>query len=239
MFEDSLMESTRHLSKRRGWITLLSSGLQMIVLAILVVLPLLHTEAISLQERKPVVTLAPYVPQPTSTGHRPLTGRADSGGVTPVVVRMTQPSSIPRIISTGPEPQANQIAMTQCLNKDCGMPSGDIPGGWGPDLPPVPPKHVEKPLQISHIDPGHIILRIEPVYPPLARATRTQGAVTLHATISRDGVIENLQLVGGHPLLVPAALDAVKQWRFRPYVLNGQPIEVETEITINFILGNS
>jgi protein TonB len=72
----------------------------------------------------------------------------------------------------------------------------------------------------------------------MAKVTRTQGTVILHALISRDGAIENLQLMSGHPLLVPAALEAVSQWRFRPYVLNGQPIEVETEITINFTLQN-
>jgi len=109
----------------------------------------------------------------------------------------------------------------------------------GPDSGPKPVLASETPkgpAKISRIDPGHIIRRVDPPYPPLARATRIQGPVTLHAVISRDGVIENLQLVSGHPLLVRAALDAVSQWRFRPYVLNGQPIEVETEITINFIL---
>ena len=59
----------------------------------------------------------------------------------------------------------------------------------------------------------------------------------LRAIISRDGAIENLQVLSGHPMLVPAAVDAVRQWRYRPYVLNGEPVEVETEVTVNFVLG--
>jgi len=133
----------------------------------------------------------------------------------------------------GPTPvDLAQICMTNCGTLPPGVPFG--PGtGSSPVLAPQTPKG---PMRISHFDPGQVIRRVEPPYPQLAKATRTQGAVTMHAVIGRDGSIENLQLLSGHPLLVRAALDAVSQWRFRPYVLNGQPIEVETEITINFIL---
>ncbi|PYV91208.1 MAG: hypothetical protein DMG90_07815 [Acidobacteria bacterium] len=82
----------------------------------------------------------------------------------------------------------------------------------------------------------HLIDRIQPNYPPIARAVGVQGQVILRAIISRQGTIANLQVVSGHPMLVKAAVDAVKQWRYRPYVLNGQPVEVETQITVNFLL---
>ncbi|PYX09747.1 MAG: hypothetical protein DMG88_04610 [Acidobacteria bacterium] len=85
-------------------------------------------------------------------------------------------------------------------------------------------------------DGGNLIQRVEPTYPPLAIQTRTQGQVILQAVISREGRIENLQVVSGHPLLVKAAIDAVRQWRYRPYVLNGEPVEVETQVTVNFVL---
>jgi protein TonB len=75
-----------------------------------------------------------------------------------------------------------------------------------------------------------------PVYPPLAKATRVQGMVEFTALISKDGRIENLQLVHGHPLLVNAARAAVEQWRYRPTLLNGQPVEVVTDIIVNFTL---
>jgi protein TonB len=83
---------------------------------------------------------------------------------------------------------------------------------------------------------GNLIHRIQPEYPSLARQARIQGQVSLRAIISRDGRIENLQVVNGHPLLVQAAIDAVRQWRYRPYMLNGEPVEVETQITVNFTL---
>ncbi len=83
---------------------------------------------------------------------------------------------------------------------------------------------------------GNLIYRVQPEYPALARQVRIQGLVVLRAMISRDGAIENLQALSGHPLLVPAALNAVRQWRYRPYVLNGEPVEVETEVKVNFIL---
>jgi protein TonB len=74
------------------------------------------------------------------------------------------------------------------------------------------------------------------MYPTLAKAARVQGDVVLSAVISTNGTIENLQLVSGHPMLVPAALAAVKQWQYKPYLLNGQPVEVETTITVIFAL---
>ena len=80
------------------------------------------------------------------------------------------------------------------------------------------------------------MLRVQPLYPPLARQARIQGQVVIRAVISRNGMIENLQVLTGHPMLVQAAIDAVKQWRYRPYVLNGEPVEVETQVTVKFLL---
>lgn len=81
-----------------------------------------------------------------------------------------------------------------------------------------------------------MIYRAQPSYPPLARQARVQGAVELRAIISTAGRIENLVVVRGHPMLSAAAIEAVRQWRYRPYLLNNEPIEVETEITVNFVL---
>jgi protein TonB len=83
---------------------------------------------------------------------------------------------------------------------------------------------------------GNLILRVQPLYPPLARQARIQGQVVLRAVISRNGAIENLQVLGGHPMLVQSAINAVKQWRYRPYSLNGEAVEVETQVTVNFVL---
>jgi protein TonB len=83
---------------------------------------------------------------------------------------------------------------------------------------------------------GNLIRRVEPTYPPLARNARIEGSVVLTATISKAGTIENLRVLSGHPLLVSAAIDAVRQWRYRSYILNNEPVEVETQITVNFRL---
>jgi protein TonB len=83
---------------------------------------------------------------------------------------------------------------------------------------------------------GDLIRKIQPAYPPIARSARIQGAVVLQAVISKMGTIENLRVLSGHPMLTSAAIDAVRQWRYRPYVLNGEPVEVETQITVHFSL---
>jgi len=85
---------------------------------------------------------------------------------------------------------------------------------------------------------GLLIHRVEPAYPPLARAGRVRGEVVLSAVIGVNGEIQNLQLVSGHPMLVPEAISAVRQWRYKPYLLNGQPVEVETTITVIFALSS-
>jgi protein TonB len=102
-----------------------------------------------------------------------------------------------------------------------------------PRLMPVPVAHAPR---ISVIMEGNLVHRVQPQYPPLAIQTHTQGSVVLSAVIGRDGSIENLQVVSGHPMLVPAAIDAVRQWHYHPYVLNGEPIEVNTQVTVNFVL---
>jgi len=85
---------------------------------------------------------------------------------------------------------------------------------------------------------GSLIRRVQPIYPPLARTARIEGSVVLAAVISKEGTIEHVQALSGHPMLVPAAVAAVSQWRYKPYILNGEAIEVDTQITVNFILGN-
>jgi len=127
-----------------------------------------------------------------------------------------------------------------------GIPGGQLGGVIGsvitatnlsavPKFVPVTPQRI----RISGgVTKGLLIHRVEPTYPPLARSARIQGDVVLSAIIDANGQITNLQLVSGHPMLVPAALSAVKQWRYKPYLLNGQPVEVETTITVIFTLSS-
>ena len=126
-----------------------------------------------------------------------------------------------------------------------GIPRGQVGGVIGgiinatsslavvPKFLPVVPQRV----RISQgITKGLLVHRVEPAYPTLARTARVQGEVVLSAIIDANGQITNLQLVSGHPMLVPAAFAAVREWRYKPYLLNGQPVEVETTITVIFSL---
>lgn len=96
---------------------------------------------------------------------------------------------------------------------------------------PNPPERIR---MNGNVPMGKLTRHVDPVYPPLAAQARIQGTVRLGVTISREGTVQNITVVSGHPLLVPAAIDAVKQWEFQPTLLNGSPVEVLTEIGIDF-----
>jgi protein TonB len=102
---------------------------------------------------------------------------------------------------------------------------------------PLPPTPVQpRPTRQSVVMEGNLIHKVEPQYPTFAKQLHIQGTVIVKALINREGVITHAEAESGQPLLVKAALDAVRQWRYRPYYLNHEPIEVETEITVNFVL---
>ncbi len=124
-----------------------------------------------------------------------------------------------------------------------GIPGGQLGGVIGgivnqtsilaavPKLVALPPKRVRVSQGITR---GLLIQKIEPTYPPIARQARVQGEVILKAIISKEGEIKELELVSGHPMLAPAAIEAVRRWRYRPFLLSGEPIEVETLVTVIF-----
>ncbi len=118
-----------------------------------------------------------------------------------------------------PEPAGNPVSDAASISNS----SGDS----------VPPSRVKV---SSGVIAGMIIHKVTPEYPGAARAARLQGTVVLQAIISKEGKIENLRAISGHPMLVPAAMDAVKQWRYKPYFLKGEPVAVDTMITVNFAL---
>ena len=106
-------------------------------------------------------------------------------------------------------------------------------------LTPIAVPKVAQPTRVrvsQGVSTGLLIRKVQPNYPALARQARIQGNVVLTAEISKDGSIENLRLVSGHPMLAPAAIEAVKQWKYKPYFLNGEPVEVETQVTVIFSL---
>jgi protein TonB len=117
-----------------------------------------------------------------------------------------------------------------------------VPGGLGNAAAaamPAPPSPVVNHVRVSRMMEGNLIRRVDQAYPSMARLARIQGQVLLSAIINKEGKIDRVQVLAGHPMLVQAAVEAVKQWRYKPYVLNDEPVEVETQITVNFFLSGN
>ncbi len=164
--------------------------------------------------------------------------------------QITAPRQIPNKIDETNRDGESFSTASQLGNKDG---SGDNSNYEGPGIPtwldaregPRPPEGPatsapipKKPVAVSEISQLALLIhKVEPAYPPLAKLTRKEGTVQLHAVISRDGRVVNLEVMSGDILLAKSASDAVGQWRFRPTILNGQPVEVETYITVVFRLG--
>ena len=244
MFADCMLETSRTQRSRRGWTTLISFGLEVLAIGLLLLLPLWKT--VGLPKARVVSTpISAGRPEPAPVPRPPHSGRTTITPANSTTARFVAPGHIPDRIPTSddgpaPDPSGSCINCTPAIG-NVGTPDGlltGIPNGSRPmPKPPAPaaPTHTFRPSTLLE---GSLIHRVVPVYPPLARTTRIQGAVVLFAVISKAGTIANLRLVSGHPMLVPAAIDAVSQWRYRPYILNNEPVEVETQITVNFILGN-
>ncbi len=238
MFADSLLENHWTNHGRRGWTTLASFALQTFALAILLILPLLYTEGIP---RLHLVSMSAPLPPP---GAPPAT--QSHAGTRPAASNMFHGIAVsPPTIPVGVRPVIDELApaetCTVCVPGGVGPMSNEnpIPGALGTAanyVPPPPPKPVARPPRISHMMEGNLIYKVQPVYPPLARQARIQGSVLLRAIISRSGTIKDLSVISGHPMLLGAAIEAVRQWRYRPYMLNDEPVEVETQVTVNFSL---
>jgi len=120
---------------------------------------------------------------------------------------------------------------------------GDAPGG-APSSEPSgivsnAPLDADRPgvVRLSQgVMSGLVVTKVPPDYPPDAKKARIQGTVVMRLDVDKEGNVSNIQLVSGHPLLAPAAIDAVKQWKYKPYLLNGAPVEVDTQVTVNFTL---
>lgn len=232
MFADSLLESAGdHRRTNRGWTTIASLALQVMVLSALAIGPILYPEALSLARRTPDIPIFSSAPKPV-----PIISAMHAGS------SALTPSAIPLRIGSihygpaRPRSEGNEISPPNVGPLVGSGPNLDLASNFRAPLVNLPERTT--PLRLSHMDPGSLVRDVKPVYPEIAVRTRTQGTVVLHALISKDGSIESLQVVSGHPFLARAALEAVRQWRYRPYLLNGQPIEVETQITVNFTLGN-
>jgi protein TonB len=242
MFADYISDSAWDNRPHRGWTTLASFGFQGAAVGVLLLIPLIYTEGIP-QLKFMTDLVAPTAPPALAASTAAHPTAANASNLMPDE-RIYAISHIP--------------AVTQMITDEVAPPrSGDVivgvfggppdrwtanpvlnaiaqaPVGIVPSFRPIPTAH---PPRVSRMMEGNLIHRVQPDYPGLARSARIQGEVVLAAVISKDGTIENLRILKGHPMLVKAALEAVQQWRYRPYLLNGEPVEVETQVTVNFVL---
>jgi len=244
MFDDLVESSVEKKKTNTGWAVIISTIVQVSFLVVLILIPLIYTQALPKAMLTTLLVAPPPPPPPppppaaAPTVVRPV-ARLLNQGV------LTQPKAIPKQVAVFKEaelpPEATGVAGGLDLGGG-GLLGGIAGGATGaappPPPPPPPPVKPTGPIKVGgNVQEAMVIARPNPVYPPLARQARIQGNVVLHAIIDKDGKVSELQVISGHPLLVQSALEAVKNWRYRPTQLNGEAVEVDTTITVSFVLG--
>ncbi len=244
MFEEMVVSTTMKKTNK-PWTIMLSMVFQVLFLAILVLIPLIYTEALpktlmsSILLAPPPPPPPPPPPAPAQIVHiKPVAHLMEAG-------KLVAPKVIPKDVKIiKEEEQPPDMGMTGVAG---GVPGGvaggsmggvigGVIGGAGTAAPP-PPKPTASRIRVGGaVQAAKLVNRVQPMYPPLARQTRISGTVRLHAIIGKDGTVQQLTVESGHPLLVQSALDAVKQWRYQPTLLNGEPVDVDTEIDVIFSL---
>lgn len=246
MFDDLVVSSIVRKKTNKPWTVVVSAIVQAIVVGIFVLIPLIYTEALPKQFLTTFL-VAPAPPPPPPPPAAPVTKI-----VKPVVRliqqgRMMAPTVIPKKVEIIKEEELPpDVANAGVVG---GVPGG-VPGGQaggvlggiiggapGSNMPP-PPKEAPKRVRVGgNVQAAKMVRQVQPVYPQIAKTAHIQGTVVLHAVIAKDGTVQELQYISGPPLLMRAAMDAVRQWRYQPTLLNGEPVEVETTISVIFTLG--
>ena len=245
LFADSLLDSGEQERTRRKFAAMFSFTFQCLVIGTLIIVPLMFTEALPKQQLLTFLIAPPPPPPPPPAAQavakvvRQIQSELLNG-------QLRTPDRIPQKVQMIREEEAPPPLSS--VGGVVGGVAGGIPGGQlggviggivnqtsnlaaVPKLVLTPPKRIRVSQGVTR---GLLIQKIEPNYPPLARQARVQGDVVLKAIVSKEGNIKELELVSGHPMLAPAAIEAVKQWHYRPFLLNGEPVEVETLVTVIF-----
>jgi protein TonB len=242
MLEDSLFESLGRKKTRKPFTVFLSTLIHAAVVALLAAIPLAQTQA------TPVIPMTTLLlplqveaSQPAEVQTRPFIQEQ----IIPEAGAVIAPSLIPPDIAYVIEAPAANAGVLPPVETERNANSilrelvGRHPEPAAPPLPPPPPPPVVKPEPLrvgGNAQLAKLITRVEPEYPSLARQVRVSGVVLLEAVITREGTISNVRVISGHPLLERAARDAVSKWVYQPTLLNGEPIEVVTTITVTFSL---
>jgi protein TonB len=238
MFNDLIESSTEKKKTNTGWSVILSAIFQVSILSVLILIPLIYTQALP---KAMLATLLvapppppPPPPPPVKAEIKPVARLIQSG-------KLMQPRAIPKDVAVFKEAELPPDVANNSNSNQSGV-FGGIPGqGIMSGTPLPPPPKAAPPARIKQggdVTAASIITQTRPAYPPLARQARIQGAVVLHAIIDKEGKVAQMEIVSGHPLLVQSALEAVKQWRYKPTQLNGEPVEVDTTIQVTFTMGS-
>lgn len=237
MFEDSIFESTGRIHTRSRCWMMATLALNGTVLGTLILIPLIYPDALP---RQPVTFLLEAPPAPTA----PELPKLQPTQTSPTRSELTPtggiqaPSRIPKYILEVGKPETLPTTNVAELGGDSTNSVGAADVFNGQRARTIVRQEAAGPVRLpSTVVSALLIYKNVPAYPAIPKAVGIQGTVVLQATISRAGTIDNLRAVSGPPMLQQAALDAVRTWRYRPYLLNGQPVEVDTTVNVIFTLG--
>lgn len=239
---DSDADASRRAKQRRRKALTISLAVEIILVAALLAGPLLNPSTMS--ARYAIVPIPPYggTSSPgTSHPNRHPNGRPTIPGSTIVFrpgIQRPHPAADGGASDDGPPDIGVGIGSCEgCLPGGPGVPGGSENGPSVPRPPEAKPAVAPKPVFVSQgAQEAMLIRRVEPLYPTIGGQIHLSGTVELRAIIAKDGGVIDLEVASGNPILARAAVDAVRQWRYRPTLLNSQPIEVQTIITVKFVL---
>jgi protein TonB len=232
----------------KSWPVVVSFLAQSLLVCVAILIPLLTTRSLPAQQWFSVLLEPPRPPAPAAPpAAEPQPRQAAPARIDDSVFRA--PAVIPEKVALITDPEQRTAPAQDSGLRVVGVVPGGVPnslflGGRAPVIAPPPapvvqPKQPAAPQRVTvggQIQEALLVRKVSPVYPPLARQARISGTVRLQAIIGVDGAIRELRVLSGHPLLVRSALDAVQQWRYRPTELNNQPVEVLTQIEVNYTL---
>jgi protein TonB len=241
MFAEYLSNSPWANRPHRGWTILASFAVQALAVGSLLLVPLLYTAGLPQVQLIGALVLPtpPPAPLPAAPARTANTTASNVTSDGRIITPPRIPDEVARISeATAPAPvDAAGLGVRDATGDATGR--GGVWGSLGNGLTAVAPPSVPAvahQTRVSVMMEGHLIHRVQPDYPTTAKIAHVQGTVVLRAIISKAGTIENVQVISGPALLVQTAKNAVSQWRYRPYLLNDEPVEVETQVTVNFVL---
>ena len=245
MFEQTFVDGVGKTKKT--WTVMLAFAAQIALIVVAVIVPMIYFDVLPKTQLTSMLVAPPPPPPPP-----PPPAEVPQVKVVKVIPRqfdagrLMAPKNIPKDIAVIREDELPPPASSMGVAGGFGSAGGAASGVLGSVLssvsssllPPPPPKAaaVQRIKVGGNVQAANLVKRVTPVYPPLAKQARIQGHVLLSAVISKEGTIQDLKVNSGHPLLVQSAMDAVRQWQYKPTMLNGEPVEVSTEIDVNFTL---